>query len=65
MMGGAWAIAAIGPPLAEWLLERRGMTQSFLIVAGLLAASGLLGVPLASDLIRSAAERDRPGDSSR
>lgn len=42
MMGGAWGLAFVGPPLAQWLLERIGLQGAFLVTAGLLAGSGVL-----------------------
>jgi len=44
MMGGAWAVAAVGPPLVEVLLPRVGLGGTFWAAAGLLAVSGLLGL---------------------
>jgi MFS family permease len=56
MMGGAWAIAAAGPPLAELLLWYGGLPGAFYAVAGLLLVSGLLSLALPRSLIeRSAA----------
>jgi FSR family fosmidomycin resistance protein-like MFS transporter len=55
MMGAAWAIAAIGPPLAEWSQSAFGLTTTFALVATLLAASGIVGLPVGSDLLRRAA----------
>jgi MFS family permease len=55
MMGGAWSLAACGPPLVQWMLgtltARTGsmttaMAWCFVFVASLLAMSGLLGIPL-------------------
>jgi MFS family permease len=55
MMGGAWSVAAIGPPLVQWILVTlEGQTGSatsamawcFVLVAGLLALSGLLALAL-------------------
>lgn len=42
MMGGAWGLAFVGPPTAQWLLERIGLGGAFLCTAGLLAGSGVL-----------------------
>ncbi len=55
MMGGAWSLAACGPPLVQWMLSalsaRTGsmtsaMAWCFAAVATLLAVSGLLALPL-------------------
>jgi len=42
MMGGAWSLAAVGPPLAQVLYERLGMTGAIAIVAATLALAGAL-----------------------
>ncbi|MBC7773729.1 MAG: MFS transporter [Pyrinomonadaceae bacterium] len=34
MMGGAWAVASLGAPLAQWSLERFGIRLAFAVVAG-------------------------------
>ncbi len=55
MMGGAWSLAACGPPLVQWMLgtltqqtgsKATAMAWCFVVVASLLAMSGLLGIPL-------------------
>lgn len=46
MMGGAWAIAAIGPSFAQMLLRNFGFGWTFAVAALLLVISGLLGIPL-------------------
>lgn len=46
MMGGAWAIAAIGPSLAQMLLRNFGFGWTFAVAAVLLVISGLLAIPL-------------------
>ena len=43
MLGGAWSIAAVGPPLVQWLYNRHGLEVSFGVVAGMLFASGVIG----------------------
>ncbi len=55
MMGGAWAIAAVGPPLAELLASRAGLAGAFYGVAGLLLVSGLLSLALPGWLIHRSA----------
>lgn len=42
MMGGAWSVAAVGPPLAQWLYEHLGMVATAWIVAGTLALAGAI-----------------------
>jgi MFS transporter, FSR family, fosmidomycin resistance protein len=46
MMGGAWSLAAIGPPLAQKLLDLLGQGPAFAISGGMLAISGLLALGL-------------------
>jgi hypothetical protein len=46
MMGGAWSLAAIGPPLAQKLLDQFGQGPAFAISGGMLAISGLLALGL-------------------
>jgi MFS family permease len=48
MMGGAWAVATLGPGLAEFGVKRWGIDATFILTAGLLAASGLVCLPLRS-----------------
>lgn len=43
MMGGAWAIAAIGPALAQQLYQRVGLTWSFVGVGAVLLVAVVLG----------------------
>lgn len=47
MMGGAWSVACVGPPTAQWML-RQGMSLQgcFAVGAGLLLISSLLAIPL-------------------
>lgn len=48
MMGGAWALACVGPPLAQWMYDlrllegRANLGVVGAVFAGVLAASGLL-----------------------
>src|SRR5262249_55801358 len=44
--GGAWTVAAAGPPLAQWLCNTMGLSAAFEWVAGLLLASVALTIPL-------------------
>ncbi len=52
MLGGAWAVGAIGPTLAEWALPSCGVRGVYLCCAVLLAGSGLLALYL-GDVVRS------------
>jgi MFS family permease len=42
MMGGAWALAAVGPPVAQWIYHHAGLDTGFYASAGLLAVSAVL-----------------------
>ena len=55
MMGGAWCVAAAGAPLGEWLDSTIGLAGAYLVVAGVLLASGLLAAALPGRLLRSLA----------
>jgi MFS transporter, FSR family, fosmidomycin resistance protein len=46
MMGGAWSIAAVGPPIAQELLDRFGLSVSFMIIGAALSLSGVLSLAL-------------------
>jgi MFS family permease len=46
MLGGAWTLAAVGPPLAQWLCNIVGLNAAFEWVAALLLTSVLLTIPL-------------------
>lgn len=46
MLGGAWSIAVVGPPLANYILHYFGLKIAFASVASLLALSGLILVPV-------------------
>ena len=46
MMGGAWSVAVIGPPLAQWCSSCLGMDAAFFLTAAMLAVSGLLCLPI-------------------
>jgi FSR family fosmidomycin resistance protein-like MFS transporter len=52
MMGGAWSLAALGPPMAEALTRTVGLRGAFLVTAGFLLASGLLSLALPRWLMR-------------
>ncbi|MBK7406159.1 MAG: MFS transporter [Phycisphaerales bacterium] len=51
MMGGAWGVAAIGPPLAQWIDRSRGLTTAFVATGLLLLVAGLLSTALPSRLM--------------
>lgn len=57
MMGGAWAVASVGPPLAQMCINRRGVGAAFAMTAVLLAASALVTLLLSSRLLRRVAEQ--------
>lgn len=68
MLGGAWAVAILGPRLAEWCLdEPRGLGLSletvFGLAAALLAISGMVGLALKRETIvrASLATSAKPG----
>ena len=46
MMGGAWAVAMLGPTLAEIGVSRWGVNTTFLLTAGCLVVSGIVCLPL-------------------
>lgn len=54
MLGGAWALAVLGPRLAEWCLTglRFSISTTFVLTAVVLACSGLVCLPLRTTLIR-------------
>jgi FSR family fosmidomycin resistance protein-like MFS transporter len=45
-MGGAWAVATVGPILAAKCVIRWGLDTTFLLTAGVLVLSGLAAIPL-------------------
>ena len=46
MMGGAWMVSTIGPPLAEAAISRWGQSTAFLLTSLALVVSGLLCLPV-------------------
>lgn len=46
MMGGAWAVALIGPSCAEYGVANFGLQTTFLLTAAALALSGLVCLPV-------------------
>lgn len=63
MMGGAWALAAAGPILAEALTARFGLVHAFDAVAVMLLAAGVLSLCLPGTLLREAGRTEHPGES--
>jgi hypothetical protein len=61
MMGGAWAVAALGPPAAEWARSALGTAAAFVLVGGLLAASGFAGLLVSGRIVRHVAGADGAG----
>lgn len=51
MMGGAWGFAAIGPPLAQALVNTTGLTDAFLVTGLILTVVGLLSMGLPGGLL--------------
>ncbi len=52
MLGGAWAVAMVGPTLAEWGIQLYGIDATFFATAALLAVSGLVIFPVRTRTIR-------------
>ncbi len=52
MMGGAWAVASVGSPIAQRLADLYGLERAFLVVACVLCLASVLGL-----LVPSLAER--------
>lgn len=65
MMGGAWSVALLGPPFAEFMLTRSGygMPGAFIGVAALLALSGGVCCLLNQQVLRDVAVRRVPRSS--
>lgn len=49
MLGGAWAVAAAGPPLVQAMIDAFGLSTAFGLTGVLLAMSGLVGLALPKD----------------
>ena len=65
MMGGAWTVAMLGPPTAEYFVARWGLETAFLLTALGLVVSGLLCLPLQESNSRSdRLSADQPVDNS-
>ena len=58
MLGGAWALAFIGPRAAEWCMASAGLslTTTFTLTAALLAISSLVCLPMDVALLRRSAD---------
>jgi FSR family fosmidomycin resistance protein-like MFS transporter len=55
MLGGAWALAFVGPRIAEWCLTTVGMslTMAFMLTAAMLALSSAICLPLSTKLLHA------------
>lgn len=53
MLGGAWGFAAIGPPVAQWLIGAVGLSSAFAVTGVLLGVAGLLSLALPGRLLAS------------
>lgn len=54
MMGGAWGVGFIGPPIAEKIERAASLDAAFFVTAGLLLVCGLLGLALPGRVMREA-----------
>ena len=50
MMGGAWALAMLGPRCAEFGVAHLGMHTTFILTAVVLACSGIVSLPVSNQL---------------
>ena len=57
MMGGAWALSSVGPPLIQALYSRVGLRWSFAAVACLLVIASFLALGLRGQLIERVSKR--------
>ena len=53
MLGGAWAVAMVGPRIAESVNHHFGLPVAFILAAAALAISGIVLVPMNQRLIHS------------
>ena len=53
MLGGAWALAFLGPQVASWGVVALGLNNTYALVACAMAISGIVLLPLRSSLIDS------------
>ncbi len=51
MLGGAWGFAAVGPPIAQWLIGTVGLSSAFVVTGVLLGGAGLLSLALPGRLL--------------
>jgi FSR family fosmidomycin resistance protein-like MFS transporter len=51
MMGGAWAIAALGPVVAQRVYAAAGLNAAFVFAAALLFVAGLVSLPIPGSVI--------------
>jgi len=49
MLGGAWAVAALGPPLVQGLIDSFGLATAFALTGVLLTVSGLVALAMPRD----------------
>ena len=56
MLGGAWAVSALGPPFASWLVTSFGLSQAFVAVAAVLMFSGVVAIFVPNHLIKQSAD---------
>ena len=56
ILGGAWAVALIGPRLAEFIESSYGIERAFAVFALLLFSSGLVILPLRNSLVKQASQ---------
>jgi MFS transporter, FSR family, fosmidomycin resistance protein len=63
MLGGAWALAFVGPRIAEWCMASGGMSlaMTFAITAGALVVSSLVCLPMDAGLLRRSTMAQRNG----
>ncbi|MCH2182686.1 MAG: MFS transporter [Mariniblastus sp.] len=54
MLGAAWAVASMGPRIAEITVQSINLSAGFLVVASFLVLSGLMAIGIKSSSIRSA-----------
>ncbi len=55
LLGGAWAIALVGPRVVEYIQSQLGLSDTFFWVAVALAVSGLVLFPLSNKLLLDSA----------
>ena len=55
MMGGAWGFAAVGPTIAQLLIDHVGLTHAYAVTAGVLLVAGGLSLALPGKLLANIA----------